>query len=155
MSLVTEQPWMNQGACTHPEVDHEWWFPSTPTAPNIQRAVAHCAKCPVRQQCDDYANQTQPAEGIWGGLTPWQRARGDTFDTREPDPVEKVGRKLVVPNDVALAAITDWTPTTLFADRFAINRRRAWSTLNKLHQAGLADKRGGTGYGQPVEWRAA
>jgi WhiB family redox-sensing transcriptional regulator len=34
-----------------------------------------CAACPVREACLEYALETRPADGVWGGLTPIERHR--------------------------------------------------------------------------------
>jgi WhiB family redox-sensing transcriptional regulator len=34
-----------------------------------------CATCPVREACLEYALETRPADGVWGGLTPIERHR--------------------------------------------------------------------------------
>ena len=34
-----------------------------------QTALAYCAVCPVREECLDFALETNQEHGIWGGLT--------------------------------------------------------------------------------------
>jgi WhiB family transcriptional regulator, redox-sensing transcriptional regulator len=34
-----------------------------------------CATCPVREECLEFALETRPADGVWGGLTPIERHR--------------------------------------------------------------------------------
>jgi WhiB family transcriptional regulator, redox-sensing transcriptional regulator len=42
---------------------------------NAREAVAkaYCARCPVRDECLDYAMATREAHGIWGGLNEMER----------------------------------------------------------------------------------
>jgi WhiB family transcriptional regulator, redox-sensing transcriptional regulator len=35
----------------------------------IARAKAVCGRCPVREQCLDYAVESRQAHGVWGGTT--------------------------------------------------------------------------------------
>jgi WhiB family redox-sensing transcriptional regulator len=48
------------------------------------RAAAICARCPVRQQCLDYALRNSIRHGIWGGLTREGRARERRRQARRP-----------------------------------------------------------------------
>ena len=34
-----------------------------------------CAACPVREECLEFALETRPSDGVWGGLTPIERHR--------------------------------------------------------------------------------
>jgi WhiB family transcriptional regulator, redox-sensing transcriptional regulator len=38
-------------------------------------AKAICAVCPVREECLEYALETRPGDGVWGGLTATERHR--------------------------------------------------------------------------------
>lgn len=40
-----------------------------------KKCKAVCAQCQGRSGCLDYAVETQQTLGIWGGMTPAQRAR--------------------------------------------------------------------------------
>lgn len=44
-------------------------------SPNIDMAKAVCARCALRVDCLDYALETDQQDGVWGGTTPWERAR--------------------------------------------------------------------------------
>lgn len=69
--------WMEAGLCGQTSPDD--WFP--PKGGSIDRPRAICRQCPVRRQCLAYAMEIEAGEaaihrhGIWGGLTPRQRAR--------------------------------------------------------------------------------
>jgi Transcription factor WhiB len=46
----------------------------TPGRRRTRAAKTLCALCPVQQECADWAIDTAEPEGIWGGLTPDERA---------------------------------------------------------------------------------
>ncbi len=52
--------------------DHEpdWWFDES----FYDRAVEVCQRCPVRSRCLNQALNAGETLGVWGGLTPTQRA---------------------------------------------------------------------------------
>jgi hypothetical protein len=50
--------------------DPAWWF-----EPELfQRAIEVCGRCPMRSGCLANALQSGERLGVWGGLTPEQRA---------------------------------------------------------------------------------
>jgi WhiB family transcriptional regulator, redox-sensing transcriptional regulator len=60
--------WRESAACRY--ADTELFFPigTTGTAvPDIERAKAICASCPVQQACLEFALTTGQQFGIWGG----------------------------------------------------------------------------------------
>lgn len=67
--------WMEHAACAHYETG--WWYPPDNTMRSGRRlpAIAVCNQCPVRVQCLQTALDRGEEYGIWGGLTPIQRAR--------------------------------------------------------------------------------
>lgn len=71
LSEATErQPWMAEGACLG--ADPEAWFPEVRHTDEHRRALAVCARCPVRHECFQYA-MDHKLLGIWGGTTHHQR----------------------------------------------------------------------------------
>lgn len=61
--------WMARGLCT----DHgcDLWFSKDPD--EIAEAKTICARCPVADNCLEFAFETREEFGIWGGLTPRER----------------------------------------------------------------------------------
>lgn len=59
--------WMNAAACKN--VGPDIFFDKK------GEALSYCWRCPVAQDCADYAH-TNNLQGIWGGLTDAQRAKG-------------------------------------------------------------------------------
>lgn len=41
---------------------------------NYDKAKQVCARCPVKQECADFAYQEKIKDGIWGGMDPEERA---------------------------------------------------------------------------------
>lgn len=52
------------------------WFPERGAAEaTYQAAIDVCNRCPIRQQCADYAIENNEIHGIWGGIGGRQRKR--------------------------------------------------------------------------------
>src|SRR5436309_1178268 len=62
--------WMDRAACRG--LEPELFFPDDGADP--AEAIAVCRCCMVRRECLEYAQQHREPYGIWGGLTPRQRA---------------------------------------------------------------------------------
>lgn len=65
----TDRSWVEQAACRGSAVG--WFFPRDAERVNAQRAV--CARCPVREECLDYALATNEKYGVWGGMSVKER----------------------------------------------------------------------------------
>ncbi|MGW2051760.1 WhiB family transcriptional regulator [Streptomyces sp. NPDC001858] len=66
--------WRERAACLR--VDPDLFFPVGRTGPaldQIDEAKAVCGRCPVMQQCRDWAVEAGQVEGIWGGMTESER----------------------------------------------------------------------------------
>lgn len=62
-----DEEWKLDGLCN--EIGGELWYPES----DSKAAREVCARCPVRQQCLDYALANGEQEGIWGGTSANQR----------------------------------------------------------------------------------
>lgn len=60
-----DEPWRAQGKCVELGTPVDVFFPGKGDSQKEAKAI--CARCPVRVQCDDYANRTNSTYGIWGG----------------------------------------------------------------------------------------
>lgn len=70
--------WQEEAACRAPGVDPELFFPVGETGPAldlIRQAKAVCARCPVIDQCREYALRAGEPDGVWGGMTTSERQR--------------------------------------------------------------------------------
>ena len=63
--------WVDDALCA--QTDPEIFFPAKGTA--TKAAVRICGTCLVRPQCLTEALAGEPSWGLWGGMTPQQRAR--------------------------------------------------------------------------------
>jgi WhiB family redox-sensing transcriptional regulator len=66
--------WRDHAACRHEDPD--LFFPIGTTGPALvqtRQAEAVCGRCPVRDQCLDWAMETGQTIGIWGGKTEGER----------------------------------------------------------------------------------
>jgi WhiB family transcriptional regulator, redox-sensing transcriptional regulator len=69
-AAAAELSWMDQARCA--ETDPEAFFPEK--SENSRDAKRVCAECPVRAECAGYAIENFIQWGVWGGLTPRERA---------------------------------------------------------------------------------
>lgn len=77
LDLLSPPAWHDNAACQ--SADPDMFFPDkgVPTS----YAAAICDTCPVRSECLDYAMELEGdlnrrlREGVWGGLSPAERAR--------------------------------------------------------------------------------
>jgi WhiB family redox-sensing transcriptional regulator len=61
--------WQTHGLCL--DYDPTLWFPTR--GAHYQRAVDICNRCPVRDQCLQYALDNSIKFGVWGGKSERQR----------------------------------------------------------------------------------
>lgn len=78
----TDFSWMERAKCKGADAD--LFFADTSVNTKYAEAKRICAACPVYKQCMKFAIDNDIKYGIWGGLTPGQRARtkgkvGDDF----------------------------------------------------------------------------
>jgi WhiB family transcriptional regulator, redox-sensing transcriptional regulator len=72
---ITGGNWRSAAACLAAEP--ELFFPVSDSGKGLEqaaRAKAICASCPVRDDCLAFAVRTRQPHGIWGGMTPGERA---------------------------------------------------------------------------------
>ncbi|WP_030741425.1 WhiB family transcriptional regulator [Streptomyces sp. NRRL S-31] len=66
--------WRDHAACR--QEDPDLFFPIGTTGPaqvQTEQAKAVCGRCPVREQCLDWALDTDQSIGVWGGTTELER----------------------------------------------------------------------------------
>jgi len=68
---VLREPWMSDALCA--ETAPEMFFPEKGTSSAAAKKV--CAACDVRERCLEYALSNNLLDGIYGGLSPKERAR--------------------------------------------------------------------------------
>ena len=75
-STTDDHSWRSDAACrnTNPDL----FFPVGSTGEAVeetQAAIALCRRCPVREQCLEFAMVTNQRDGIWGGMSEEDRRR--------------------------------------------------------------------------------
>ena len=76
--------WRSRSACL--SADPDLFFPisaSAAVAPQIARAKAICAGCPVRTACLGFAMAHREVLGIWGGTTDEERRKARRAASRK------------------------------------------------------------------------
>lgn len=66
--------WRTRAACR--DEDPDLFFPigtSGPALLQTERAKAVCRRCPVREQCLDWAMDSGQSLGVWGGTSETER----------------------------------------------------------------------------------
>jgi WhiB family transcriptional regulator, redox-sensing transcriptional regulator len=70
--LIGRPAWMNDAACRgcgHGK------FVIDPDSTPSEAVLARCARCPVKDECLNYAMQHRNLVGVWGGTTERERRR--------------------------------------------------------------------------------
>ncbi|MBC2864756.1 WhiB family transcriptional regulator [Streptomyces mexicanus] len=66
--------WRYRAACR--EEDPDLFFPIGSTGPALhqtERAKAVCRRCPVQEECLQWALETDQTSGVWGGTSETER----------------------------------------------------------------------------------
>ncbi|MQA84799.1 MAG: WhiB family transcriptional regulator [Streptosporangiales bacterium] len=74
MVITPVSDWTELAACRG--VDPELFYPIGTAGPALEQvaaAKAVCARCPVRDECLEWALRTGEPHGVWGGTTPEER----------------------------------------------------------------------------------
>lgn len=69
--LEENAAWQKSALCA--QVDPDSFFPGKGESPRVAKAL--CRKCPVQQECLEYALEHDTDFGVWGGASPVQRRR--------------------------------------------------------------------------------
>ena len=75
-STWDDATWRDDAACKH--ADPGLFFPTATTGDAIEdteAALAMCRRCPVREQCLEFAMVTNQRDGIWGATSEEDRRR--------------------------------------------------------------------------------
>jgi hypothetical protein len=119
------------------------FYPPPGVAPSA--ALAVCALCPVRVDCDHHADATGEEYGIWGGRPETDRARD-----RRPQPVP-VGRRSPGPSPAIddhhlIDLVRSFDPDTPAAPqllaRLRVSVPTAYKYLRRALRLGVVERRG-------------
>lgn len=70
-AIANREPWQAEALCA--KSDPEEWFPDRGQFADEAKKI--CRRCPVRQECLDYALRNKERFGVWGGFTELERRR--------------------------------------------------------------------------------
>ncbi len=143
----TTTRWQLRGSCR--SEDPDLFFPLGTTGPALAQAEEAkyvCRRCPVMEQCQEWALDNRVDEGIWGGLDENQRrsilrhrSRGTTPTyPRKPLPAFDTYREAYDFMTLAVDGHIEWTGTTdvrVGGDRIRRNQV-AWHVLHGRPPAG-------------------
>lgn len=59
--------WRSRANCLG--IDPEIFFPGEKDRVGLKQAKSYCKSCPVKQECEDFAVETDAREGVFGGKT--------------------------------------------------------------------------------------
>ena len=140
--------WMRAAACRGMPPARFYPPPGTPA----DDALAICARCPVRDECDRHATETGEEHGIWGGRLETERTRqpaGPSMDSgvRRSGPAPGI-------SDVALVElIQSLDPDTPAASqllaRLRVSVPTAYKYLHRASRLGAIERRGRHLYPRP------
>lgn len=83
-SGVEVPSWRSRAACIG--TDPSWWFHEGSSRPDWRQAIETCETCPVAVECAAFAYEHDAQDGVWGGLTPAERAVAGRDDRTAPTP---------------------------------------------------------------------
>lgn len=99
MLAKASAPWMGQGWCSNQDMLKAWglgpddWFDRG--SGYNKDALELCRACPVKTQCLQWALDHNETDGLYGGMTPYQRGR---YAKREQRTHCKRGHDLTLPD---------------------------------------------------------
>lgn len=129
--------WMADAACRGMTPARFYPPPGAPA----DDALAVCAGCPVRVECDRHATATGEVHGIWGGRVETERRA-----RRTPTGVRRPGPPPVVADDQLVELVDDLDPTRPAAGqlraRLGVSVPTAYKVLGRARRLGLIEQRG-------------
>lgn len=116
---MSSREWMDSALCA--QTDPELWFPDN--GGNYRPAHRICARCPVRVECAEYAEDIERGlshpyrHGAWAGTTPRARASARTESAAQV-------------RDDKIRRLTEagWAATSI-ADHLGCTDRTVWRVL--------------------------
>lgn len=73
LHIADPAPWKADGSCGQIGPADAVFFPGK--SGSTQAAKRVCSRCPVKEQCLQYAIDNDIREGVWGGTTEQERAK--------------------------------------------------------------------------------
>jgi WhiB family redox-sensing transcriptional regulator len=129
---VSRYDWMEQARCA--QVDPELWHPDG-SGSSYNDAKQVCARCPVKQQCADFADRTEGGlahshrHGLWAGQLPRARANQNA----KPDGVRSARRQRII--QLATSSQLD---AHQIAERVGVDVRTVWR-ITSAHRRDMGE----------------
>lgn len=134
--------WQHRAACRG--LPTGLFYP--PTGAPAAEALAVCARCPVRADCDEHARVHGEEYGVWGGRTEAERAR---LTVRPPDPVHAARRPGPPPalsDDELVELVWSFDPdrpaAAQIVERLGVSVPTAYKYLHRAVRLGVIEQRG-------------
>ena len=133
--------WMARAACRGMPPARFYPPPGAATA----AALAVCARCPVRVECDQHADATGEDYGIWGGRPEADRARAPspqpvTLGRRSPGPPPAIDDDHLI--DLVRSLDPDEPAAPQLLDRLRVSVPTAYKYLHRARRLGVVERRG-------------
>lgn len=108
-------------------------------------ALAVCARCPVRVECDHHARTTGEEYGIWGGHPETDRARDQRLQPveslrRSPGPPPAIGDDHLI--DLVRSLDPDEPAAPQLLARLRVSVPTAYKYLQRALRLGVVERRG-------------
>lgn len=84
--VIRPPSWQTQARCAHVE-DPDIFYPER--GQSVRAARELCFKCPVRQQCLEFAVEERIDYGVWGGMSKRERKRWALQNGKEQPELER------------------------------------------------------------------
>jgi WhiB family redox-sensing transcriptional regulator len=133
--------WMARAACRG--MPPARFYP--PSGAATAAALAVCAGCPVRVECDQHADATGEEYGIWGGRPEIDRARAPspqpvTLGRRSPGPPPALDDDHLI--DLVRSLDPDEPAAPQLLDRLRVSVPTAYKYLHRARRLGVVERRG-------------
>ena len=121
------------------------FYPPPGAASAAAGAVAVCAQCPVRVECDQQADATGEVYGIWGGRSEPDRARDErpqpvAMQRRSPGPPPALDDDHLV--DLVRSLDPDEPAAPQLLARLRVSVPTAYKYLHRALRLGVVERRG-------------
>ena len=116
-----------------------------PPGADTAAALAVCARCPVRVECDQHADAAGEECGIWGGRPEADRARAPssqpvTLGRRSPGPPPAIDDDHLI--DLVRSLDPDEPAAPQLLDRLRVSVPTAYKYLHRARRLGVVERRG-------------
>ncbi|MAT05833.1 MAG: hypothetical protein CL424_12415 [Acidimicrobiaceae bacterium] len=135
-----DEEWRSRAACRGLPTNMFYPVPGVP----VGSALAVCAQCPVRAECDEFASSTAEVHGVWGGRTEGERAAAAgtaaTSRRRRPGPAPLLDDEALI--DLMWMLDPDRPAAAQLRARLRVSVPTVYKYLHRAKQLGVVERRG-------------